>query len=240
MVGGWHVSYLNQEGLASRNLWPAWIQPHKHFSQEVQWGPHQDPKMVAPVVQRVFLQKPDVSFLVRIVPPQSPQGSRSGPSALGWAAEPSQGRCWAVGRADLGRSPLLPGSQAQQAASGVDRALGLCCNLACEYKIQDDSICNNSPFTKSQTTLRNHPEIHPCSNISFVSEQSQGRESGQGPGREYCLPFTLLFPDVNWKVRYPGKGSEVKDTRCSHRRFHHIQNFYQEVRQLLCSTHWTR
>ena len=127
-----------------------------------------------------------------------------------------------MGHADLDWSPLLPGSQAQQASSGVDRALGLCCKLACEYKIQDDSICNNS-FTKSQITLRNHPEIHPCSNISFVSEQSQGWESGQGPGREYCLPFALFFLDVNRKVHYPGKGSEVKDTRCSHRRFHHIQ-----------------
>lgn len=60
---------------------------------------------------------------------------------------------------------------------------------AWDYKFQDDSIWDNSLSTKSQTILKNHPEIHTCSNISFVSEPSLGV-----PRKRVLSSFCSLIP----------------------------------------------
>lgn len=100
------------------------------------------------------------------------------PFTLGLAAEPNQ-------RQLLGCGPLWSWP-APSASSKSSPACSLQSHLepwvsvairACNRKIQDDSIWENSLFTKTQAILRNHPEIQAGSFFFFllsVSEPSLG------------------------------------------------------------------
>lgn len=140
-----------------------------------------------------FSRKQVVSFLVIIVPSQS-WGTQPGPSVLGLAAEPNQ-------RQLLGLGPCWPWP-ALSASSESSPACSLRSDLesqvsaairACNWKTQDDSIWENSVFTKTQAVLRNHPEIHAWSNVSFVSEPSLGGWGLGSRGHEENTVFLYFF-----------------------------------------------
>lgn len=173
-VEGWHLSYL------TRKVWHPGIMTRmdpvpQAFFIKTQWGPCWPYKLAALMTQSVLLQKPSMPLLVRIVPSQSPWGPWPGRSIVGLAVEPNQ-------RQLLGHGPCWPwpATSASSESSPVHSLqsyleLRVSASIrACNWKIQDDSIWENSLFTKTQAILRNHPEIHARSNISSVSEPSLG------------------------------------------------------------------
>lgn len=135
--------------LAPQAWWPHW--PRAHFSRNC------------------------VSFLVRIIPLQSPQGHDQAPPHSFWLQSPIKGSCWARGHAGLGQ--LTCASNESSPAWKVHRDLEPPVSAAIRawnWKIQDDSTSENSLFTKTQAILRNHLEIHACRTFPWSQKHVWG------------------------------------------------------------------
>lgn len=77
---------------------------------------------------------------------------------------------------------------------------------ACNWKIQDDSIWENSLFTQTQAILRNHPEIHACSFFFFSSIFFLFQNHLWGAWARKRTLWSFRFLDVNRNLHLHWKG----------------------------------
>ena len=184
MTGGWHTPYR------TRKVWHRGIcdQDGPIYTTIAPKKPSEvlgsTTSLMAPMTQGILLQKVCVCHSQSESFPLNPRGPWPGPPPLVWQQSSIKGSCWAMGHGACWPWP------APSALNELNPAQSTRCDLevpvsvtirAWNWKIQDSSIWENSFFTKTQAILKNHLEIHACSNISSVSEPSL---ESRGWGRE--------------------------------------------------------